>query len=70
MEKKINEINIITAQQIAEHCDSDTKGIYIEASESDEIWDNLQYIKEKCKAKIMWEIPTSATMQKTEEIRF
>ncbi|WP_088070028.1 carbohydrate kinase family protein [Gottfriedia luciferensis] len=64
IEKKISEIDIRTAEQIANHCGSETRGIYIEASEVDALWDSLHLIHMKCNAKIMWEIPTSAAMQK------
>ncbi|MFD4706830.1 PfkB family carbohydrate kinase [Gottfriedia sp. NPDC058432] len=64
IEKKISEIDIRTAEQIAIHCGSETRGIYIEASEVDPLWDNLHLIHMNCNAKIMWEIPTSAAMQK------
>ena len=65
MDEMINQIDIITAKQIADNCDSGTKGIYIEASEKDELWNNLDFIRSKCNAKIMWELPTSATMDES-----
>lgn len=64
MEKKLEEMDVITASQIAAHCDKDTRGIYIEASETNPIWDQLQEIKKKCDAKVMWELPTSAAIEK------
>lgn len=36
--------------------------IYIEAAETSGFWDELQAIRSKTDAKIMWEIPTSAAM--------
>ena len=62
MESLIGKLDCITAKQIADNCNEHTKGIYVEARESSEIWDQLALIKEKCNAKIMWELPTSATM--------
>jgi sugar/nucleoside kinase (ribokinase family) len=62
MDELINRIDVITARQIAEHCDEATKGIYVEASEKDELWEDLGEIRSKCGAKIMWELPTSAAM--------
>jgi sugar/nucleoside kinase (ribokinase family) len=62
IEEQINTLDVITAKQIADHCGSDTKGIYIEASATSVIWDELHDIKERCSALIMWELPTSAAM--------
>lgn len=61
-EALLNKIDIIKADQIDEMCDTDTKGIYIEANEINPIWDNLDVIRSKCNVKIMWEIPTSAAL--------
>lgn len=62
-ENILDSLDKITANQIAEHCKEDTKGIYLEASESSSIWENLNLIRNKCNAKLMWEIPTSSAMQ-------
>ena len=51
------------AALIASHCDNGTKGIYIEASETDFFWDDIDLIRQKGNISIMWEIPTSAAMQ-------
>ncbi|CEG26380.1 PfkB family carbohydrate kinase [Bacillus sp. B-jedd] len=64
IDKQISALDKRTAEQIASYCSDETKGIYIEASESDPLWDNLHLIQMKCNAKIMWEIPTSAAMEK------
>lgn len=63
-EKRVEELDIISARQVAEYCNEDTKGIYIEASETNEFWNGLSEIRNKSMAKIIWEIPTSAAMIK------
>jgi len=44
-------------------CNKDTKGIYIEANEKDEIWVHLDKLKEKGNITVMWELPTSVATQ-------
>lgn len=61
-EALVEKLDFITAAQIAGYCAEDTKGIYIEASETNPFWDELTVIRTKSQAKIMWEIPTSAAM--------
>lgn len=61
--REIDALDVLTAAQLAAHCDRQTKGIYIEAGETSDIWAQLPLIREKCAAKIMWELPTSAAMQ-------
>ncbi len=61
-EELLNEIDVVTSSMIANHCSDNTKGIYIEASETSEIFKNIKIVKDKTKAKIMWEIPTSASL--------
>lgn len=56
----LEKLDVITARQIAKHCNNDTKGIYLEASSTSDIWNNLSIIREICDAKLMWEIPTSS----------
>ena len=58
-EELLNEIDVVTSNMIANHCTKETKGIYIEASETSEIFKTIKNITD---AKIMWEIPTSATL--------
>jgi len=62
-EELVNDLDKPDADVIAKHCGKDTKGIYIEASETDEFWNHLDQIHEKGDITIMWEIPTSAAMQ-------
>ncbi len=69
MEKQIDALDVLTAEQIAAHCDRQTRGIYIEAGETSDIWAQLSLIREKCAAKIMWELPTSAAMQRARRSR-
>ncbi len=47
---------------IAENCDGQTKGIYIEACEDDAVWDEIHMIKAGRDIKIMWEIPTDSAL--------
>lgn len=61
-EQEVEKLDIISARVIASYCDNSTKGIYIEASETSQFWDELDVLRNKTHAKIMWEIPTSATM--------
>lgn len=61
-EALVEKLDYITASQIAQYCKEDTKGIYIEASEVNPFWKELDTIRQKSGAKIMWEIPTSAAM--------
>lgn len=61
-EKNLEQLDTISASQIARHCDADTKGIYIESTEQSIFWKNISNLREKTNAKIMWEIPTSATL--------
>ena len=56
-------LDTIDPAHIAAHCGEDTRGIYVEASEADLLWDRLDEVRAGGKqAKFMWEIPTSATM--------
>lgn len=50
------------ARFIASHCDINTRGIYIEATEEDAFWNELSLIREKGNIRIMWEIPTDIAM--------
>lgn len=61
-EQLVNELDRHKASLISEFCDSTTKGIYIEANESDELWDSLDLINAKGNIKIMWELPTSVSL--------
>lgn len=61
-EDRVEKLDYISASQIAKYCSEDTKGIYIEASETNPFWEELDAIHRKSGAKIMWEIPTSAAM--------
>lgn len=61
-ETLLNEMDVITARQIADSCTADTQGIYVEAVETSRLWDELDAIRSVCSAKIMWEIPTSAAL--------
>ena len=61
-EALLNEMDVLSARQIALCCDADTKGIYVEAVETSQMWDQLDEIRARCSAKIMWEIPTSAAL--------
>lgn len=61
-EEQVEKLDYITASQIAQYCGEDTKGIYIEASETNPFWEELDIIRTKSQAKIMWEMPTSAAM--------
>lgn len=47
---------------IARHCNGDTRGVYIEAQESDPFWDEIDRVRQKGDISVMWEIPTSAAM--------
>lgn len=61
-EELLEKLDVITIDQILKHCNIETKGIYIEINEKSNIWDNISKIREFNKIKIMWEIPTSATL--------
>ena len=52
--------NTVAAGPIAAACSPDTKGIYIEASETAPVWEDIGMIRKAAPAKIMWELPTSA----------
>ena len=61
-EALVERLDYICAAQIGSYCGKDTRGIYIEASETNPFWDELSDIRGKSQAKIMWELPTSAAM--------
>lgn len=62
-EALLETLDTIDPAHIAAHCGEDTRGIYVEASESDPLWDRLDEVRAGgMQAKFMWEIPTSATM--------
>ncbi len=62
-EMLLEQLDTIDAGHIAAHCGEDTRGIYVEASESDPLWDSLDLIRRDGKqARFMWELPTSAAM--------
>jgi len=52
----------LQAEQIAAVCGPATKGIYIEAYEHENIWEDIDMIRKNRGTKIMWEIPTSAAL--------
>jgi sugar/nucleoside kinase (ribokinase family) len=54
--------NVVRAGPIAAACAADTEGIYVEASETAPLWENICLIREVSRAKIMWELPTSAAL--------
>jgi len=59
-------VNILDKHDIAHidnFCNNDTKGIYIEANEKDEIWEHLDILKTKRNITVMWELPTSVATQ-------
>lgn len=62
-EAVLDSLDIITAEQVAKACDPDTRGIYIESREQSEFWREIAVVRQATDAKIMWEIPTSATME-------
>lgn len=64
-EAKLDALDVITAEQVARACDPDTLGIYIESREQSEFWQEVALVRKASHAKIMWEIPTSATMDPT-----
>lgn len=61
-EAEVEKLDLVSGRVISSCCDADTKGIYVEASETSGFWDEINWIREKTKAKIMWELPTSAAM--------
>lgn len=61
-EELVERLDYISAKQISRYCEEDTKGIYIETSETNPFWEELSSIRRKSQAKIMWELPTSAAM--------
>ncbi len=54
--------DVIDVEPIIRACSEETKGIYIEASESAPLWEHIAEIRDNTTAKILWELPTSATM--------
>lgn len=61
-EKELERLDVITGEQVAASCGADTRGIYIEASESAVFWRQADAVRRACGAKILWEPPTSAFM--------
>ncbi|MDR2008853.1 MAG: PfkB family carbohydrate kinase [Bacteroidales bacterium] len=62
-EELINILDKHDINNIYNFCNKDTKGIYIEANEMDDIWDNLDKIKTAGNITVMWELPTSVATQ-------
>ncbi|MBS6952408.1 MAG: hypothetical protein KH230_04160 [Enterocloster asparagiformis] len=63
-EALMDKLDAIDPAHIAAHCKEDTRGIYVEASEADPLWDRLNEVRSGGKqARFMWEIPTSAAME-------
>ena len=50
----------LNSDDIARHCSTDTRGIYIEVNEDEEIWNHLTDIRTKTSAPILWEVPTDS----------
>jgi sugar/nucleoside kinase (ribokinase family) len=61
-EELLGSLDIITADQVCDAIGDDTRGIYLESAEGSPFWQEVDKVREASDAKIMWEIPTSATM--------
>ncbi|MEG1275189.1 MAG: carbohydrate kinase family protein [Ruthenibacterium sp.] len=61
-ETVLEALDVLSAGTLADSCSADTKGIYIETSEDSAFWEDLSAIRSASRAKIMWELPTSAAM--------
>lgn len=61
-ERLVEQKDLISAGLLASYCDESTRGIYIEASESNPFWEETERIRSRSNARIMWELPTSAAV--------
>jgi sugar/nucleoside kinase (ribokinase family) len=61
-EKIVEELDKIDLALLLNHCGESTKGIYIEANIYDAVWNSIERIKNRGDIKIMWELPTSVSL--------